>query len=238
MHHSFGGDATHGISLSEEAVALARELGDDLALGRSLGDYLLAVMAGGDFDAVEIEPLWAEAITCAQRAGDVETAAGLSSNAACTALIVGDIPTARSYLVQAEREDHIGTEKGNRLINLGWVNREDGDLVAARENFGESLLLSRRSGERLPMAYACLGLGCRASDAEDWHRAAQLHGVAQGFAHHSEPWQEPETRYRRASLSRIRDRLTDDEFQQAYGEGVSMGFDAAIALALGPHRVT
>ena len=237
VYRSFGGDVESGISLSEEAVALARVLGDDVALARSLGDYLLAVMVGGEFDPSEIERLWAEAVIHARRAGDMDTAAGLSSNAACTALIGGDIATARSYLEQAGGEDAPGIERAGRLINLGWVNREEGDRDTARANFQESLLLGRRSGERREMAYALLGLACLAGDGDDWHRAAQLHGVAQGFAN-SEPWSEPEGRYSQASLSTVRDQLTDHEFQRAFGHGLSMSFDDAMALALGGHRAT
>jgi predicted ATPase len=229
--YSFGGEVEKGLSLSKEAVELARTV-DDVALGRGLGDYLLAIVARGTFNPGETDVLWAEAIASAQRAGDIQTAAGLSSNAACNALIAGDISAARSYLGQAEAFGG-SVDKASRLINFGWVTREEGDRESARVSFEESLLLGRRSGDRSTVAYSCLGLACLAGDAEDWVRSAVLHGVAQGFTDRlGEPWQEPEDRYRESSVESARRYLTDDEFQRCLGYGMASDFDDGIKLAL------
>ena len=232
--YCFGGEPEKGLLLGEEAVALARTVGDDLALGRSLGDLLLAAASNGMLDPAERSTLWAEAIVSAQRAGDMQTAGGLCNNAACDALITGETRSARSYLEQADAAGAAtAIDKCHWLINLGWVTREEGDRDRARASFEESLLLSRRSGYRYALPYSCLGLACLAGDAEDWTRAAMLHGVSQGFAERlGGPWQPPEDRYRELSLERVKGCLAHDEFQGYFGSGMALDFDEGIKRVL------
>lgn len=94
--------------------------------------------------------------------------------------------------------------------------------------------MSRRNGDNLGMSGACLGLACLAADTGDWHRAATLHGVAQAFQDRSSnPWQEFDARYRGDSIAQVRAHLGDHEFERVYAQGMALGPDGAIGLALG-----
>jgi hypothetical protein len=122
-------------------------------------------------------------------------------------------------------------------INLGWVLRAENDPGAARAMFETALRMGRRRGQRYILAYACVGLACLAGDLGDWHRAVVLHGVAQALLDHvGDRWQEPEGGYRRDSIGQIRAQLGDDQFELAYAEGMALGFDDAVDVALGGVR--
>lgn len=119
-------------------------------------------------------------------------------------------------------------------VNLGWVLRQEGDPDRARAMFEAGLRVSRRNGERPGFADASLGLACVAADLDDPYRAAELHGVAQAFLDRTaEQWQEPEAGYRLDSLDKLRTSLGEEQFERAYAEGIALGLDQALDLALG-----
>ena len=85
---------------------------------------------------------------------------------------------------------------------LGLVLRAEETSTAPVHVRGR-LRISRRNGLNVGMAGAIAGLACLAGDAGDWDRAAALHGVAQAFQDRTgNPWQEPDARYRRDSLTK------------------------------------
>ena len=173
------GDPERGLPLGREAVQRARQLGDDVLLGMSLMDCLLCEAL---IDPAGAGPLFTEAIACTQRSGDYLFANFVNNNAGVYALRAGDIPAARAYLQHAaEAMREIGGEIIGLPVNTGWVQRHDHDPDGARSSFAAALRTSRRIGDRSGIAYASLGLACLAADADDWRRAAVLHGVAQAF---------------------------------------------------------
>jgi hypothetical protein len=106
-------------------------------------------------------------------------------------------------------------------------------LGRAASRFRAGLWQSRRTGERMGLAYASLGLACTAADRGDWQRAAELHGVAQSFLDRlTEPWQDLEDGYRRDSMATARAALGGDEFDRAYARGSGLSFDDAFSLAM------
>jgi hypothetical protein len=61
-----------------------------------------------------------------------------------------------------------------------------------------------------------------------------LHGAAQAFLDRiGDPWQEPEEGYRKSSVAKIVAQFGEDQFEPAYAEGRTLGFDDAIDAALG-----
>ncbi|HEY6275927.1 MAG TPA: adenylate/guanylate cyclase domain-containing protein [Streptosporangiaceae bacterium] len=233
--HCFLGELERGFQLGQESVERARRLGDDVLLGESLMAFL---MCSYSLDPVGSRQLFAEAIACTGRSGDRLITYHLHTIAGVQALHVGDIPAARAHLdaaVQAMRV--IGGNSSNVSVNLGWVLRQEGDPDGARSMFEAGLRTARRNGYRSGMAHASLGLACLAADRGDWHRAGQLHAVAQAFLDLAEePWQEPEARYRRESLDEVRARLGDEQADRAYAEGMALSPDDALDLARGKLR--
>jgi predicted ATPase len=228
----FAGQPERGLPPGREAVERARQLGDDVLLGASLMEYLHCYAL---IDSAHAGPLFTEAIACTRRSGDHLVADFLLNNASVHALRAGDIPAARAYLQQAAQAvQAIGADNLHLSINRGWVLREDHDLDGARSTFKEALRLSRRSGDRADVAYACLGLACLAADEGDWHQAAMLHGVAQAFLDRTGlPWEELEARYRRDSLDQVRAHLGQDEFERAHAKSMALSFGEASDLASG-----
>jgi predicted ATPase/class 3 adenylate cyclase len=229
---SFAGDPERGLSPGQEAVELARQLGDDVLLGESLMFYLLCEFY---IDPVHAGPLFAEAIACTQRSGDHLSASFLANHVATYALFAGDIPAARACLDQAaQAKQAIGHENPYLSVNMGWVLREEGDPGAARASFQQALGVSRRTGERVGIAYASLGLACLAADTGDWHRAAVLHGAAQACLDPTGlPWENLEARYRQASLDEIRAHLGLEQFERACATGMALSPSQALDLAAG-----
>ncbi len=226
----FAGQPEAGRPLGQEAVERARQLGDDVLLGQSLMEYLLC----SDLtDPAGYRQLFAEAIACTRRSGDQLMSRILYNNAGVQALWAGDIPAARGHLdaaVQAMRA--IGEDSAHLPVNLGWVLRQEGEPDAARSMIGAALRTARRNGNHASIAYASLGLACLAADRGDWYQAGQLHGVAQAFLDRAaEPWQHPETRYRRESLDEVREHLGEEQADQAYAEGMALSVDQAHDLA-------
>ena len=229
----FAGDPEIGMTLGTEAVERARRLGDDVLLGLSLMAYVLCVDAVDAVDAGESEELFAEAVACTERSGDLLTKYVLHNNAAVHALRASDYPGARGHLEQAAAIMPVICEKSHHVqVNLGWVARQEADPADAVARFRTGLWQSRRTGERIGLAYASLGLACTAADLGDWQRAAELHGVAQAFLDRmTEPWQDLEDAYRLDSLGMVRAALGDDEFDRAYSRGSGLSFDDAFSLA-------
>jgi len=231
----FLGQYKKGFALGQEAVRRARQLGDDVILGSAIMSLL---MTGYICDPDHSGQLFAEAIACGNRSGDQLIAYHLHNNAGVQALLTGDMPAARAHLEQAvEANKTIGDEYSVVSINLGWVLRAENDPGASRAMFETALRMGRRRGQRYILAYACVGLACLAGDLGDWHRAVVLHGVAQALLDHvGDWWQEPEGGYRRDSIGQIRAQLGDDQFELAYAEGMALGFDDAVDVALGGVR--
>ena len=234
-YYYFAGQPGRGFPLGQEAVERARQLGDDFLLGVSLLCWLLT----SDLMTPARAGLFSEAIAATERSGDQLRNYRLHNNAAVHALDAGDTAAARAHLDQAaEAMQAIGQDNDPRVpTNRGWVLRQENDTEGARPMFEAALRVSRRNGDRSGLAYASLGLACLAADHGDWPRAAALHGAAQAFIDQiAEPWQEPEARYRRDSLHKVRTSFGEEQFGRAYAKGTTLSLDQALGLALGRTR--
>ena len=161
--HYFTGEPETGRPFGQEAVERARRLGDDVLLGRSLRGYLSTI------GPARSGPLFTEAIACTERSGDHLINSMLHNNASGAALEAGDIPAARAHLEAAvQAAQQIGFEHVSSSLNLGWVQRAEGDLDGAQSTVEAALRIGRRNGDNWHMAYAILGLACLAGDAGDW----------------------------------------------------------------------
>jgi predicted ATPase/class 3 adenylate cyclase len=227
----FAGEPKAGLPFGQESVERARSLGDDVLLGRSLMLYLMTIDA---IDPARSPPLYTEAIACTERSGDHLINSFLQNNAGSAAFSAGDIAAARAHLeAAAQAARQIGWEHTAATLGLGLVQRAEGDLDGARSTFEAALRISRRNGDNLSIAWACLYLACVTGDAGDWDRAAKLHGIAQAVVdRRGSPWQESDARYRHDSLDQARARLGDEQLERAYAQGMALSLDQAIDLAL------
>jgi predicted ATPase/DNA-binding XRE family transcriptional regulator len=223
----FGGEPARARESAAEAVERARQLGDDVLLGLSLYTFLLASESTS-------KPLYAEAIACTERSGDLRINAYLHNEAGLAALESGDIATAKAHLEAGIRAAAaIGDLHLAMSANLGLVHRVERDIDGARSVLEEVLRAGRRIGSIRATAFAVLGLACLAADLAEWRRAAMLHGVAQAMRDQTGLLWEPfDARYRQQSLALIGAALGPEQLQLAYDEGLALSYDAAIELAL------
>lgn len=169
-----------------------------------------------------------------ERSGDLFARYALLNNAGGDALKTGDIPAARARLEQAAHTARAIGFDGPHVETLGWVRRAEGDLDGAQPIFEASLRMSRRNGQHFSMGCAILGLACLAADRGQWERAAELHGIAQGFCDRSgRPWEELSIQYQQDSLAQLRAQLGQERFDRAYGSGMALPADEALRSALG-----
>ena len=220
------GELKRAWPLGAESAERARQLGDDVLLGRCL----LAYARCGAGRAV-----FAEAFACTERSGDLRFRQYLHSNAGDIALQMGDIPRARAHFEAAIRDgEALGTPECATILNLGMVQRAEQDLDGARSTFQEALRIGRRAGDTWAMAGVILGLAFLDADLGDWYRAAMLHGVAQALLNKTGvPWERFSARLRQESLDQVRQALGGEQLQRAYARGMALSFDQAIDLALG-----
>jgi tetratricopeptide (TPR) repeat protein len=132
------GDQERSTALNEEALALARELGDVQGECEALTGLARAALRDGDYNRV-VE-LAAGARVLAQRADDrAAEAAPLHLHAAGVRL-GGDYEGARRlYLESLELNAELGNGpwQAMELHNLGWVELHRGDRDAAAARFAE-----------------------------------------------------------------------------------------------------
>jgi len=230
LAYHFAGQPERARPPGAEAVQRARQFGDDVLLGMSL---LACATAAG---AAASGPLFAEALACTERSGDLGTERTLHNNAGWAALEMGDIPGARAHTEASIRAaEALRTPHASQSFNLGLILRAEHHLDNARSTLQEALRISRRIGAKRDMAYAIVGLACLAGDLGDWPRAAMLHSAAQALLDQTGvPWDTFDARYRQESLDQASAALGDEQFQRAYARGMTLSFDQAIDLALEP----
>jgi predicted ATPase/class 3 adenylate cyclase len=230
--HYWAGELEAALPFGQESVERARRLGDDVLLGLSLLIYLIPL---GTIDPARSPPLYAEAFACTARSGDHLADCDLHNNAAVAAQASGNLPAARAHLDAAARAARqIGWQAVHLSVNLGDVQRAEGDLDGARSTLQAALPTLRRNGDNLWMAAAWHCLALLAGDAGDWHRAAVLHGAARALRDRTGgPWEEEIARELRDSLGQARAHLGDEQLERAYAQGMALSLDQALDLALG-----
>jgi predicted ATPase/class 3 adenylate cyclase len=223
------GDPAGGHPAGRESVELARKLGDDLLLGVSLHAYLAYA------DPAESGALYAEAIACTERAGDLLTNFKLHANLGIDALAAGDIAAARAHLeVAAETAASIGVGTHPMSINRGWVQLAERNYDRAQSLFCEALRANRRAGDNLGMAYSLLALACLAGGQGSWQRAGTLHGAAQALLDRTgNPWESYEDGLREVSLRHAQAAIGREQFDRAFAAGQALSLEHAVGLALG-----
>jgi tetratricopeptide (TPR) repeat protein len=221
--------------LGQEAVQRARKLGDDVLLARALMLCVHIIHPPAGSDAATAGPLYAEAIACTERSGDLAVNSALHNNAGMYELGIGDIAAARAHLEASIRvAEMIARPHPTLSESLGEVLFAEHDLDGARAAFGDALRLARRIGQKWSAAEAILALARLAADTGGWYRAATLHGAAQALVDQTGfGWHPDEAELRQESLDQIAAALGDEQLTQAYTQGTVLSFDDAIDLALG-----
>jgi predicted ATPase len=231
---SRGSNPGPALAAGEEAVALAREAGDDYALAVALNNLgvATALLVG---DTERVRAYNEESLEVRRRIGDVSRIALSLINLGSGALDEGEIASAASRFAEAaELSSGIGDKRQMRsaLSGLGWVAYFEHRWDEADSYARESLRVARELGKKPEFHDPMFCLAGTAAAAADLVRAARLAAAAElhysllgNFDAHEE------ARYQRVVES-VKCACDPETWKQASAEGRAMSLDQAADYAL------
>jgi predicted ATPase/DNA-binding CsgD family transcriptional regulator len=223
----------------------ARMLGEARELAAKVGDREIAssisriagvaLIMRGDYERAA--GLLLRALEGHEQAGDQRSVALTLHGLGILRLRLGDPAAAEEFLSRALRLSATAGEQWVRswvLLQVGVLHLETGDWQSARTELTAALQTSNQLDAPYDMARELEALGWAATSAGNWERASVLLGAAAGGmqamgAVLSPVWR---TGHQRASET-CRRGLGDRHFRERWRVGERMGWDDAVALALG-----
>ena len=150
---SYQGDYRLGEAYLREALAIAREAGDEEAMAANLNWLGTNAYGSGDLDAAEA---WiSESLEIRRRIGDPAGIALALNALGGVHHFRGDLDSARAMFVESfSLKEGLGNTNGIAvaLTNLGLVERDAGDPEAAARAFQEAIDIWERLGDRQRLA--------------------------------------------------------------------------------------
>jgi predicted ATPase/class 3 adenylate cyclase len=221
--------------LAEEAVAIAREIGDVQLLGEQLLQLAGAIPADEQSRGVR-----REALACCQQAGDELIAGVALQQLYGQELRAGLIEEASCRLEQSlEIAERLGAD------TLIYFVRADLSLLRLiQDRYEEAapvlrwcLMVARRVGIRIDASELLLAAACCAAWQGDHLRAARLHGaadadIAAAVEIGAIGMTPPEQDLRERAQAGLRAELGDAAYEQAYAAGATLSPSEAVELAL------
>ena len=213
-------------ALADEALALARDAGDDRLVAVALWEQALSLAVEEGAAALE------RAAAAASAIGSSRLLAFLYTNAAYNAIKEGRPARA---LELSERAVPVARRRDDPMIlafvygNLGLAALFTGDLDRARGAFEEELRLCREHVWTGHATEGLAGVAAIAIETGDAKRGATLLGAA--LAADSIGDADVESQFEERFFESARNGL-GAIWSEAYADGAAMGFDEAIALAL------
>jgi predicted ATPase/class 3 adenylate cyclase len=221
--------------LGDEAVAIAREIGDVQLTGELLR-YLAAPLSGDEARRIRLE-----ALACFRQTGDELLAASELHMLYGLDIHEGLIEDARAHLEQAiALAERLGDKTSLYFFrtDLCILLLIEGKHAEAAPMVRRCLLVARRLSVRLEVCEVLLAAACCAAWQGDQRRAARLHGAADadisvaidsGMIN----WSDVEQNLRDQEKGRLRELMGDGPFDDAYRSGAKLALEQAVELALG-----
>jgi predicted ATPase/DNA-binding CsgD family transcriptional regulator len=233
---AFLGQRERAIELSEEALLLAREVGDKSPIGHCLVRLGYCALVQGDFDKSQTVIL--EGLALFREVGDKNGIAQAINCLGEAARSRGDYQAALTlYQDSVAIKREIGDRRGIAMtvVNLGFMALHQGDYQAGASFFREALGLNRNFGYKKGIPTSITGLAGVALEEGQPDRAVRLLGAANVMleaisGHFDPPDQVDYDRF----LSNARATLGENAFEEAWAEGRAMPLEQAIAYALAP----
>ena len=230
------GDYDAAIGFLEQAIALRRTLGDDLALGASIKNLGNVYLDRTDFDRATA--LYEESLEIRRRIGDRRGVAETLNNLGVIADRHDDWDRAAGLYEQSlELFKVFGDKQGEArvLMNLGEARLEQGDHAAAYDLLRESLQICWEIGSRWDVADLLELMGAASVARGDAPQGARLLGAGRALRDVlGTPLPDSEVPAYEKRLSAARAALDPEVFSAAWEQGRSMNVEDAIAHAL--HR--
>lgn len=230
--HLFHGEFTLARRHGDEALALAREIGDE----QSLLTALTTVARNGTWSTDErgvrqAIALGEEGLALARKTGDEPHLSILLTNLGEAFRTLGDLE--RAFEVNRESlEFRPGSARVSNLYNLGHIALEMGDEQQASEHYAEAYRVAREFRDPMGLVNQ-IGALAQLSVSRGRHdKAARLFGA---FDRHLDRLgiaeTPPDRRTRERFLKISRDALGVLAFGRAWEEGSAMTVEEALALA-------
>jgi predicted ATPase len=213
--------------LADEALAFAREAGDERLIALALLEQACAIPPEDDTGEIE------RAATALRTLGGARPLVALYNNTAYNAIKAGHPEAAGRFLAEAVP---LAQELGDPVFSaLTWGNVGldalfADDLDRARDAFEEQLRLCRELVVRHLAAEALGGFAAIAACRGDPERAARLLGAATAIG----PVGDPDVNAQLEEQFFAPARLRTPGWSPAHRAGAQMGFEEAIAFALAP----
>jgi non-specific serine/threonine protein kinase len=228
------GDTERTRVLTEESLAIAREVGDPRTVVLALAGLGRVGLRDGDYGRVK--ELNREGLEIARQQGDRAMRRLPIHLLAEATRLDGDYPAARALY---EESLALGRELGNEatirteLSNLGAVELHEGNLDAAQASWEEAVRLSNEAGDLYGLPYSVAGLGELAAARADWERAATLLAATESLFEASGAVMDPaHVPPYEAAVAATRSTLGDG-FTSAWARGRSLDREEAVRTALG-----
>jgi predicted ATPase len=230
------GDDERAIALSEQGLALSRELGDNTYIFWCLNSRGVVALRQGRYD--QALALYEESLVISRRIGDKGLYQQALSALAVLAIIEGDHDWAAGFCEEAlalARAD-VGTRDSRALRNQGLLAMRQHNYKLATGLYAEGLVLC--TGRKSWVAEDCLeGFASAASGQGNFERGTRLFAAAEALREilgrdRLPPFQ---TEYDRRVAS-ARAALGDAAFSAAWADGRAMTLEQAIEYALQEER--
>jgi excisionase family DNA binding protein len=220
----------------EQALAIAREVGDQAAEAFALINLSAPAMEFGDYDLAFTR---LEAGLAAARAvGETEAASLALHNLGCLAWLRGELQTSQQRaeealaLAQAEGWDWLVP---SILVNSGLATADLGEFERAAALLCEGLELGHARGNLWDVGTALEGLARVHTGTGRARQAVKLFGTAAALRDETGFPQSPTDRaYYEPFLTALREELGTDTFTAAWFDGRSMAWHDAMAEVLAP----
>jgi non-specific serine/threonine protein kinase len=233
MTSSFLGDTPAAVTYAEEGVALARELGDPLALGRAL--YALGVAWAFSGDVVRAAVPYEEAVSLLRTSGVTFWEAMALAELGDTRLMTGDVAGAVPLLDEAlallrrvENPFGFAVTVGERA----HAARMQGDQVLAARLFAESIAAAEEFGISRAVLGAVAGLAGVALALGQPERAVRLLSAVETEGETSGVGRLGHAAHTERILAEVQASLPEPVFVAAWDEGRQLSSADAVAEAL------
>jgi predicted ATPase/DNA-binding CsgD family transcriptional regulator/transcriptional regulator with XRE-family HTH domain len=233
---SWQGDYDRADVLLSDALAAFESVGDQHGIADTLRAQARMEMAAGNY--LRADQLGRESAAIFRRLGDVNGLMRAFSNMGWNTIGLRELERGRALLAEAlelAQEQNNPASVCNYLTGLAFIDLDLGDIEPARQQFVQTLELSRSVGDLRFVALSLEGLG-RVAHHQGMHEHACLLLAAANALRAKigtpvvEDFLRPQLE---SSLADICTRLSADRYDALWREGSRISLDETIELALG-----